>query len=108
MLILPAIDQKRCHPVTPPDVPVPTSTNFRFRAPVNPAGGTGYGRWPAYDMRREVFAIVRWQSVGRGNLGFRLDLPVGCVLLVGDLVVSYLRVHATLTSRSTRDEYTNS
>jgi hypothetical protein len=40
------------------------------------------------------------------EISARLDLPVGVArVLIGDLVGSgYLRVHATLTERSTREE----
>jgi len=62
-------------------------------------------RWPPNDMRGRIIQLcVKSPSVA--EISARLDLPVGVArVLVGDLVMSgYLRVHRTLTDRSTRDE----
>lgn len=57
------------------------------------------------DERDQPF-ITGDGSPSVAEISARLDLPVGVArVLVGDLVTSgYLRVHATLTDRSTRDE----
>jgi hypothetical protein len=62
-------------------------------------------RWPPDDARSRIVGLcVSCPSVA--EVSARLDLPVGVArVLIGDLVRSgYLRVHATLTERSTREE----
>jgi Protein of unknown function (DUF742) len=61
--------------------------------------------WQADDVRSNIIQLgLRSPSVA--EISARLDLPVGVArVLVGDLVnAGYLRVHKTLTDRSTRDE----
>ncbi|BBX74704.1 DUF742 domain-containing protein [Mycobacterium shinjukuense] len=62
-------------------------------------------RWPRHDVRGSIIRLcVNSPSVA--EVAARLDVPVGVArVLAGDLVTSgYLRVRATLTDRSTRDE----
>lgn len=82
-----------------------TDVDLPLQAPVQTLPAGPAGRWPAYDMRRRILQLcIGSPSVAETSA--RLDLPVGVArVLVGDLVTSgYLRVHATLTDRSTRDE----
>ncbi|CFA20144.1 DUF742 domain-containing protein [Mycobacterium tuberculosis] len=82
-----------------------TDVDLPLQAPVQPLPAGPAGRWPAYDMRRRILQLCIG-SPSVAEISARLDLPVGVArVLVGDLVTSgYLRVHATLTDRSTRDE----
>ncbi|MCV7101448.1 DUF742 domain-containing protein [Mycobacterium palustre] len=61
--------------------------------------------WPPNDARGKIIELCV-ESPSLAEISARLDLPVGVArVLVGDLVLSgYLRVHRTLTERSTRDE----
>ncbi|MCV7199634.1 DUF742 domain-containing protein [Mycobacterium angelicum] len=61
--------------------------------------------WPPNDMRGRILEQCAG-SPSVAEISARLDLPVGVArVLVGDLVNSgYLRVHRTLTDRSSRDE----
>lgn len=62
-------------------------------------------RWPADDARGKIIQLCA-KSPSVAEVSARLNLPIGVTrVLVGDLVLSgYLRVHATLTEQSTRDE----
>jgi hypothetical protein len=62
-------------------------------------------KWPPNDVRDRIIKLGL-KSPSVAEISARLNLPVGVArVLVGDLVMSgYLRVHATLTERSTRDE----
>lgn len=82
-----------------------TDVDLPLQAPVQTLPAGPAGRWPAYDMRRRILQLCIG-SPSVAEISARLDLPVGVArVLVGDLVTSgYLRVHATLTDRSTRDE----
>jgi uncharacterized protein DUF742 len=62
-------------------------------------------RWPASDARGKIVQLCL-KSPSVAEISARLDLPIGVTrVLIGDLVLSgYLRVHATLTEHSTRDE----
>jgi hypothetical protein len=59
-------------------------------------------------MRGKIIALCGGSSayLSVAEISARLDLPVGVArVLIGDLVTAdYLRVHRTLTDRSTRDE----
>ena len=62
-------------------------------------------RWPPNDPRGRIIQLcVEHPSVA--EISARLDLPLGVArVLVGDLVLSgYLRVHRTLSERSSTDE----
>lgn len=61
--------------------------------------------WPAEDVRGRIIGLCV-SSPSVAEVSARLDLPVGVArVLIGDLVTAgYLRVHRTLTERSTRDE----
>lgn len=84
---------------TDTDVELPLEAPIQTLQPeLNPA-------WSPSDARgRIVEQCVNSPSVA--EIAARLDLPVGVArVLVGDLVNSgYLRVHRTLTDRSSRDE----
>ncbi|WP_156671436.1 DUF742 domain-containing protein, partial [Mycobacterium sp. E1214] len=60
---------------------------------------------PAGDARGRIVRLCV-DSPSVAEISARLDLPLGVArVLVGDLVLSgYLRVHRTLSERSTRDE----
>jgi hypothetical protein len=64
-----------------------------------------FHQWPPNDVRGKIVQLcVKRPSVA--EVSSRLDLPLGVArVLVGDLVTSgYLRVQATLSERSTKDE----
>jgi hypothetical protein len=76
-----------------------------LEAPVQTLQAGRAHRWPADDARGKIISLcVKSPSVA--EISARLDLPIGVTrVLVGDLVLSgYLRLHATLTEQSTRDE----
>lgn len=80
-----------------------TDIDLPLEAPIQTLGLSH--PWPADDVRAGIIRLgVKSPSVA--EISARLDLPVGVArVLVGDLVVAgYLRVHKTLTDRSTRDE----
>jgi hypothetical protein len=80
-----------------------TDVDLPLEAPVQAVGADH--RWPPDDARGRIMRLcVNSPSVA--EISARLDLPVGVArVLIGDLVGSgYLRVHATLTERSTREE----
>jgi hypothetical protein len=82
-----------------------TGVDLPLEAPVQTLQAGLAHRWPPNDMRGRIIQLcVKSPSVA--EISARLDLPVGVArVLVGDLVLSgYLRVHRTLTDRSTRDE----
>jgi Protein of unknown function (DUF742) len=82
-----------------------TDVDLPLEAPVQTLQAGLAHRWPPNDVRGRIIQLcVKSPSVA--EISARLDLPVGVArVLVGDLVMSgYLRVHATLTDRSTRDE----
>jgi hypothetical protein len=82
-----------------------TTVDLPLEAPVQSLQAGPAHHWPPGDARGRIIQLcVGGPSVA--EISARLDLPVGVVrVLVGDLVLSgYLRVHATLTERSTRDE----
>ncbi len=85
-----------------------TDVDLPLEAPVQTLRAGPARGWPAHDMRGRILRLCAGNvsSPSVAEISARLDLPVGVArVLVGDLVRSgYLRVHATLTDRSTRDE----
>ena len=82
-----------------------TSVDLPLEAPVQTLQAALAHQWPPNDMRDKIIQLcIKSPSVA--EISARLDLPLGVArVLVGDLVMSgYLRVHRTLTDRSTRDE----
>ncbi|ACC39625.1 conserved hypothetical protein [Mycobacterium marinum M] len=82
-----------------------TDIDLPLEAPVQTSRAGLARRWQPSDVRGRIVQLcLTCPSVA--EISARLDLPVGVArVLVGDLVTSdYLRVHATLTERSTRDE----
>ncbi len=85
-----------------------TDVDLPLEAPVQTLQGGLAHRWPPEDPRGKIIHLCAQGSPSPSvaEIAARLDLPVGVSrVLVGDLVLSgYLRVHGTLTERSTRDE----
>src|SRR5215469_5339402 len=82
-----------------------TSVDLPLEAPVQTLQAALAHEWPPNDMRDKIIQLcIERPSVA--EISARLDVPLGVArVLVGDLVMSgYLRVHRTLTDRSTRDE----
>ena len=82
-----------------------TKVDLPLEAPVQALQAGLAHRWPPNDARGKIIQLcVKSPSVA--EISARLDLPVGVArVLIGDLVLSeYVRVHRTLTERSTRDE----
>jgi hypothetical protein len=82
-----------------------TDVDLPLEAPVQTLQAGLAHRWPPNDMRGRIIQLCV-DSPSVAEISARLDLPVGVArVLVGDLVTSdYLRVHRTLTDRSSRDE----
>jgi Protein of unknown function (DUF742) len=82
-----------------------THVDIPLEAPIQTLQAGLAHRWPPSDARGKIIQLcVNSPSVA--EISALLDLPLGVSrVLVGDLVLSgYLRVHRTLTERSTRDE----
>ncbi|GAB7145286.1 DUF742 domain-containing protein [Mycobacterium riyadhense] len=82
-----------------------THVDLPLEAPVQALQSGPANQWPPNDVRDSIIQrCVNSPSVA--EIAAQLDLPVGVArVLVGDLVSSgYLRVHRTLTDRSSRDE----
>ena len=82
-----------------------THVDIPLEAPIQTLQAGLAHRWPPSDVRGKIIQLcVNSPSVA--EISALLDLPLGVSrVLVGDLVLSgYLRVHRTLTERSTRDE----
>ncbi len=82
-----------------------TTVELPLEAPLQTLQAALFHQWPPNDVRGKIVQLcVKRPSVA--EVSSRLDLPLGVArVLVGDLVTSgYLRVQATLTERSTRDE----
>ncbi|MGA7054492.1 MAG: DUF742 domain-containing protein [Mycobacterium sp.] len=82
-----------------------TNVDLPLEAPVQTLQAGLAHRWPPDDTRGRITQIcVNSPSVA--EIAARLDLPLGVArVLIGDLVTAgYVRVHRTLTQRSTRDE----
>ncbi|OBK19884.1 DUF742 domain-containing protein [Mycobacterium asiaticum] len=82
-----------------------TDVDLPLETPVQTLQAGLAHQWPADDARGRIIRLCV-SSPSVAEVSARLDLPVGVArVLVGDLVTSgYLRVHRTLTDRSTRDE----
>jgi hypothetical protein len=82
-----------------------TSVDLPLEAPIETLPAGLAHRWPPDDVRGKIIRLCA-NSPSVAEISARLDLPLGVArVLVGDLVLSgYLRVHRTLTERSTRDE----
>jgi hypothetical protein len=82
-----------------------TSVDLPLEAPIETLAAGLAHRWPPDDARGKIIQLCA-NSPSVAEISARLDLPLGVArVLVGDLVLSgYLRVHRTLTERSTRDE----
>lgn len=105
---------ERDPPLAPPSLVRPytltagrtgTDVDLPLEAPVQTLpSGHAHG-WPADDVRGRIVGLCV-SSPSVAEVSARLDLPVGVArVLIGDLVTDgYLRVHRTLTDRSTRDE----
>ncbi|OBH94109.1 DUF742 domain-containing protein [Mycobacterium sp. E2733] len=82
-----------------------TDVDLPVEAPIQTLqAGLAY-RWPPDDAKGKIIQLCV-DSPSVAEISARLDLPLGVTrVLVGDLVLSgYLRVHRTLSERSTRDE----
>lgn len=82
-----------------------TKVDLPLEAPIQALQAGLAHRWPPNDARGKIIQLcVKSPSVA--EISARLDLPVGVTrVFIGDLVLSeYVRVHRTLTERSTRDE----
>ena len=82
-----------------------TPVDLPLEAPLQTLESALFHQWPPNDVRGKILKLcVNRPSVA--EVSSQLDLPLGVArVLVGDLVTSgYLRVQATLTERSTRDE----
>ena len=82
-----------------------TDVDLPLEAPVQTLQAGLVHQWPADDVRGKIIALCA-STLSVAEISARLDLPVGVArVLIGDLVTSdYLRVHRTLTDRSTGDE----
>ncbi|MDT5174648.1 MAG: hypothetical protein QOG37_1899 [Mycobacterium sp.] len=82
-----------------------TDVDLPLEAPVQTLQAGLVHQWPADDVRGKIVALCV-STLSVAEISARLDLPVGVArVLIGDLVTSdYLRVHRTLTDRSTGDE----
>ncbi len=82
-----------------------TDVDLPLEAPIETLQAGRAHRWPPDDARGKIIQLCL-KSPSVAEISARLDLPLGVArVLVGDLVLSgYLRVHRTLTERSTRDE----
>lgn len=82
-----------------------TKVDLPLEAPIQSLQAGLTHRWPPNDPRGRIIQLCV-DSPSVAEISARLDLPLGVArVLVGDLVLSgYLRVHKTLSERSTRDE----
>jgi Protein of unknown function (DUF742) len=82
-----------------------TNVDLPLEAPIQTLQAGLAHRWPANEPRGKIIALCV-SSPSVAEIAAKLNLPLGVArVLVGDLVLSgYLRVHRTLTERSTRDE----
>ncbi|OBJ25930.1 hypothetical protein A5621_04055 [Mycobacterium colombiense] len=82
-----------------------TNVDLPLEAPIQTLQVGLTHRWPPNDARGRIIQLCV-DSPSVAEISARLDLPLGVArVLVGDLVLSgYLRVHKTLSERSTRDE----
>ncbi|OBH59857.1 DUF742 domain-containing protein [Mycobacterium sp. E2479] len=82
-----------------------TNVDLPLEAPIQTLQPGLAHRWPLNDPRGRIIQLCV-DSPSVAEISARLDLPLGVArVLVGDLVLSgYVRVHKTLSERSTRDE----
>jgi hypothetical protein len=82
-----------------------TNVDLPLEAPIQALRAGMAHQWPSDDPRGKIIELCL-TSPSVAEISARLNLPLGVVrVLVGDLVLSgYLRVHRTLTERSTFDE----
>lgn len=85
-----------------------TNVELPLEAPIQTLQAGLTHRWPPNDARGRIIQLCGQgpPSPSVAEISARLDLPLGVArVLVGDLVVSgYLRVHRTLSERSSSDE----
>lgn len=85
-----------------------TNVELPLEAPIQALQAGLTHRWPPNDARGRIIQLCGQgpPSPSVAEISARLDLPLGVArVLVGDLVLSgYLRVHRTLSERSTSDE----
>ncbi len=82
-----------------------TDVDLPLEAPIQTLQCGLAHEWQPNDTRGKIIQLCV-DSPSVAEISARLDLPLGVTrVLVGDLVLSgYLRVHKTLSERSTRDE----
>jgi Protein of unknown function (DUF742) len=82
-----------------------TNVDLPVEAPIQTLQAGLVHRWPSDDARGRIIQLCV-SSPSVAEISALLDLPLGVArVLVGDLVLSgYLRVHKTLSERSTSDE----
>ena len=82
-----------------------TNVDLPLEAPIQSLQAGLTHRWPPNDPRGRIIQLCA-DSPSVAEISARLDLPLGVArVLVGDLVLcGYVRVHQTLSERSTRDE----
>ncbi|WP_167105626.1 DUF742 domain-containing protein [Mycobacterium sp. DL592] len=82
-----------------------TTVELPLEAPVQTVGSATTPHWPSGDVRGRICNLCA-DSPSVAEISAKLGLPLGVArVLVGDLVASgYLRVHTTLTDRSSVDE----
>jgi hypothetical protein len=82
-----------------------TNVDLPLEAPLQTLQSALFHQWPPNDVRGKIVQLCV-ESPSVAEVSSRLDLPLGVArVLVGDLVTSgYLRVQATLTERSTKEE----
>jgi hypothetical protein len=102
---LPAREASLVRPYTLTAGRTDTSVDLPLEAPVQTLQAALAHKWPPNDVKDKIIQLCT-NSPSVAEISARLDLPLGVArVLVGDLVMSgYLRVHRTLTDRSTRDE----
>lgn len=85
-----------------------TNVELPLEAPIQALQAGLTHRWAPNDARGRIIQLCGQgpPSPSVAEISARLDLPLGVArVLVGDLVLSgYLRVHRTLSERSTSDE----
>jgi|SRR6185312_1520467 len=85
-----------------------TNVELPLEAPIQTLQAGLTHRWPPNDARGRIIQLCGQgpPSPSVAEISARLDLPLGVArVLVGDLVLSgYLRVHRTLSERSSSDE----
>ncbi|WP_059016085.1 DUF742 domain-containing protein [Mycobacterium sp. M26] len=82
-----------------------TTVELPLEAPIETLRSAQAHHWPSGDVRGRICHLCA-DSLSVAEISAKLGLPLGVArVLVGDLVTSgYLRVHTTLTDRSSVDE----